>query len=239
MPFNAVTSNILGGLAGSALGFAGQSHLLGVQWKHQKEFYQNRHQWEVNDLRKAGLNPMLSANSASGGVSLSAPSVSSPDLGGAVNSALAGKAQRELMKKQHYLLEQQTDKEHNLSNWYRQQAIAQEEANYFNQKEYDFRKKMFGLELDYKKALIRQAITQGDYNSANALNAVNQSSITGNPIYQLGQALGTSGNGLLQLAGSVISTIGSMVNSGRTTHTEETGYFGDTSYGKRKIIRKR
>ena len=39
--------------------------------KYQKEFAQNAHQWEVEDLKKAGLNPALSAGgggaSASGG----------------------------------------------------------------------------------------------------------------------------------------------------------------------------
>lgn len=37
---------------------------------YQKEFAKNAHQWEVEDLKKAGLNPVLSANSgasASGG----------------------------------------------------------------------------------------------------------------------------------------------------------------------------
>lgn len=39
--------------------------------KYQKEFAQNAHQWEIQDLKKAGLNPVLSAGgagaSASGG----------------------------------------------------------------------------------------------------------------------------------------------------------------------------
>ena len=39
-------------------------------YEYQKEAMQNRHQWEVADLRKAGLNPILSANSgaATGGM---------------------------------------------------------------------------------------------------------------------------------------------------------------------------
>lgn len=32
-----------------------------------KEFAQNAHQWEVEDLKKAGLNPILSANGATAG----------------------------------------------------------------------------------------------------------------------------------------------------------------------------
>lgn len=41
-------------------------------WKHQKEYAQNAHQWEVEDLKKAGLNPILSAG-GSGAPMTSAP----------------------------------------------------------------------------------------------------------------------------------------------------------------------
>lgn len=44
---------------------------MAVNNKYQKEFAQNAHQWEVQDLEKAGLNPILSSGgggaSASGG----------------------------------------------------------------------------------------------------------------------------------------------------------------------------
>ena len=45
-----------------------------------KEQLQNRHQWEVEDLRKAGLNPVLSANSgAAVGGSAQAPVINPAD----------------------------------------------------------------------------------------------------------------------------------------------------------------
>jgi len=57
---------------------------------------QNRHQWEVEDLRKAGLNPILSAHSApSIGSSAKADTVSVSDkVSQGVNSALAARRAR-------------------------------------------------------------------------------------------------------------------------------------------------
>ena len=56
-----------------------------VSWKHQKEVMQNRHQWEVADMRKAGLNPILSATGGSG-ASGNAPTIVAPDIAGAMKS---------------------------------------------------------------------------------------------------------------------------------------------------------
>lgn len=70
-------------------------------WKHQKEVMKNRHQWEVEDLRKAGLNPILSAGGQ--GTPGNAPIIEAPDLAGAsakaVEAAL-GKSQEDLIKAQ-------------------------------------------------------------------------------------------------------------------------------------------
>lgn len=89
--------------AGSYLGAQKQARAANAandkQFAWQREAMQNRHQWEVEDLRKAGLNPILSANAgASTGGAGFHPSV--PDymsayqnfVGNAVN-ALKGLAE--------------------------------------------------------------------------------------------------------------------------------------------------
>jgi hypothetical protein len=62
-------------------------------WKHQKEVMQNRHQWEVADMRKAGLNPILSATGGSGAPG-NAPTIVAPDLAGAFKSGAEASTQR-------------------------------------------------------------------------------------------------------------------------------------------------
>ena len=76
-------------------------------WKHQKEAMQNRHQWEVNDLRKAGLNPILSAGGS--GAPGNAPQIVAPDLAGAMKSGAEASTQhseknlKDALEKQTYV----------------------------------------------------------------------------------------------------------------------------------------
>ena len=74
--------SFLGSAAGSLVGAVGeyfgtssanalQQSLFNQQLSFNREVMQNRHQWEVEDLKKAGLNPLLSATTGTG--TLSAP----------------------------------------------------------------------------------------------------------------------------------------------------------------------
>lgn len=89
--------SFLGNLASSALGIAGsiwsadransaQSAMLQEQMNFNREVMQNRHQWEVQDLRQAGLNPLMSVTSPTG--TLSAPSPASAHKADIASSAL-------------------------------------------------------------------------------------------------------------------------------------------------------
>jgi hypothetical protein len=74
-----------------------------LQFARNKEMYRNRYQWQMEDMKKAGLNPILSAQmSAGGGPSVSLPSAPSFDpispSTSALNVAQAGKVEAETGK---------------------------------------------------------------------------------------------------------------------------------------------
>lgn len=77
-------------------------------WKHQKELMKNRHQWEVDDMRKAGLNPILSATGGSGAAG-NAPTIVAPDVAGAMKSGAETETQhseknlKDALEKQTYV----------------------------------------------------------------------------------------------------------------------------------------
>lgn len=81
----------VGGIIGESMGASSANSLqrenLSKQMAFNREVMQNRHQWEVEDLKKAGLNPLLSATSPTG--TLSAPSAPSAAKANYAQSAAA------------------------------------------------------------------------------------------------------------------------------------------------------
>lgn len=92
---------------GGAANFGSSALSAYFGWKHQKEAMKNRHQWEVEDLRKAGLNPILSAGGS--GASGNAPAIVAPDLAGAMRSGAEASTQhseknlKDALEKQTYV----------------------------------------------------------------------------------------------------------------------------------------
>lgn len=85
-----------GGLLGGAISAGASAAAANKAWERQKKVLKNQIQWRTNDLRKAGLNPILAAGSPLGA---SAPSVAMakiPDLSGiATNAVRAGASERD------------------------------------------------------------------------------------------------------------------------------------------------
>ncbi len=70
-----------GGLLGSFIGMGVQQHNLNQNWSRTKRILQEGIRWKVNDLRAAGLNPILAAGGGFSGPSGAAPLGPPMDLG--------------------------------------------------------------------------------------------------------------------------------------------------------------
>lgn len=89
--FSAVSNIVSTGMTNKA-----NAKEAGKSREFTKEQLQNQHQWEVADLRAAGLNPILSANSGAGiggsaQATMQAPNTDGLDTEGLASSALAFK----------------------------------------------------------------------------------------------------------------------------------------------------
>lgn len=103
----AAAAKVGGDILNSAFGLYASSKA----WRRQREAAQNAHQWEVEDLRKAGLNPILSAHGsgASAGAA-SVPAGLGVDVGGAISTSQNvenAKHQNQLIDQQRALVDEQ------------------------------------------------------------------------------------------------------------------------------------
>lgn len=83
----------LGSIAGSLVSSALSSREAKKNREWQEAFYQHRHQWEVADLKAAGLNPILSAMNSASAVP-SGAMASTPDLGASLSQGMTTAQQK-------------------------------------------------------------------------------------------------------------------------------------------------
>lgn len=187
-------ANAVGSIFSSAASYAAAER----SWKHQKEYAQNAHQWEVEDLKKAGLNPILSAG-GSGAPMTTAPmaNIENPlsdwtatKLAKKKNSAdidLADKtgknqeAQSEQAEANTRAIEQQTGLERELFQFKKESAMWNAKAA---QQQYENLKHM---------PLVYQAQIRNWHSSADLSDVSKQQERAVQPLYQTaGEAIHTA-----------------------------------------------
>lgn len=179
-------SNTLGNVAGAVLGNLGSSE---IQSKYNEEAirlqnelninnYKHRYQWAVDDMRAAGLNPILAATNGIGGsiAGASAGTIGMSDIGANMNSARsAGAAERQAKTAEHLSISQiekilaEAD-----SMRQRTHGIVLENgilANDLNLKEQTYEKRL-GYELQRMDQELQNLRLQGSYLSSGIISNI-------------------------------------------------------------------
>lgn len=175
-------SNTLGSVAGSVLGSAVQNHYNSANAAQANawnvENYKHRYQWAVDDMRAAGLNPILAATNGIGGSisGASAASVGMSDIGSTMNSARAASAAERQAKNAEHLAISQIDKNVAEADSTRQatHGIVLDngiKANNLNLAEQTYEKRL-GYELQRMDQELHNLRLQGSYLSSGILSNI-------------------------------------------------------------------
>lgn len=175
-------SNTLGSVAGSVLGSAVQNHYNSANAAQANawnvENYKHRYQWAVEDMRNAGLNPVLAATNGIGGSisGASAASVGMSDIGSTMNSAKAASAAERQAKNAEHLAVSQIEKNVAEADSVRQSThgtVLQNGilANDLNLREQTYEKRL-GYELEKMNLELENLRLQGSYLSSGVLNNI-------------------------------------------------------------------
>ena len=136
--FGSVLGNVASFVGNKATDFLFSNHQANKAWSRQKQAAQSAHQWEVADLKAAGLNPILSAT---GGNGANLPSVAvaqnanseAPNILGmmATMQGIRNQEQQEhVLKAQEELLKTQADRERDSATLLRSQTAQINTNNY-------------------------------------------------------------------------------------------------------------
>lgn len=175
-------SNTLGSIAGSVLGSAVQNHYNSANAAQANawnvENYKHRYQWAVEDMREAGLNPILAATNGIGGSisGASAASVGMSDIGSTMNSAKAASAAERQAKNAENLSVSQIEKNIAEADSVRQSThgtVLQNGilANDLNLREQTYEKRL-GYELEKMNLELENLRLQGSYLSSGVLSNI-------------------------------------------------------------------
>lgn len=173
-------SNTLGSVVGSLFGSATQNHYNSANAAQANawnvENYKHRYQWAVDDMRAAGLNPILAATNGIGGSisGASAASVGMSDIGSTMNSAKAASAAERQAKNAEHLAISQIDKNVAEADSTRQatHGIVLDnglKANNLNLAEQTYEKRL-GYELQRMDQELQNLRLQGSYLSSGILS---------------------------------------------------------------------
>ena len=175
-------SNTLGSVAGSVLGSAVQNHYNSANAAQANEWnvenYKHRYQWSVDDMRAAGLNPILAATNGIGGSisGASAGTIGMSDIGANMNSARSSSAAERQAKNAEHLAISQIDKNVAEADSTRQatHGIVLDngiKANNLNLAEQTYEKRL-GYELQRMDQELQNLRLQGSYLSSGILSNI-------------------------------------------------------------------